>query len=147
MSTATKRTIVVAIDGSPGALKGALFSAELAVQCGWRLVLTHSVVPEVVTPANGHTPETETDRIAMHESELMLSLHKDKLNARFPTLMIEVRPLTGKVAAAVSQLADELDADIVMVGAGGLGIIGRFLLGSVADRLVNICNRSVLVVP
>ena len=60
------------------------------------------------------------------------------------------RQLVGDPALAIKQLADKLDAQLIVVGTRKRGIgesIREFFTGSVAARLAHRQHRSVLVVP
>jgi nucleotide-binding universal stress UspA family protein len=52
----------------------------------------------------------------------------------------------GKPAEEIMKVASKQHADLIVLGAKGLGAIARFLLGSVSTRVVQHANRSVLVV-
>jgi len=52
----------------------------------------------------------------------------------------------GKPAEEIMKVAAKQHADLIVMGAQGLGAIARFLLGSVSTRVVQHANCSVLVV-
>jgi nucleotide-binding universal stress UspA family protein len=52
----------------------------------------------------------------------------------------------GKPAEEIMKVASKQHADLIVMGAKGLGAIARFLLGSVSTRVVHHANCSVLVV-
>jgi nucleotide-binding universal stress UspA family protein len=52
----------------------------------------------------------------------------------------------GKPAEEIMKIASKHHADLIVMGAKGLGAIARFLLGSVSTRVVQHANCSVLVV-
>jgi len=52
----------------------------------------------------------------------------------------------GKPADEIMKIASKHHADLIVMGAKGLGAIARFLLGSVSTRVVQRANCSVLVV-
>jgi nucleotide-binding universal stress UspA family protein len=52
----------------------------------------------------------------------------------------------GKPAEEIMKVASKQHADLIVIGAKGLGAIARFLLGSVSTRVVQHANCSVLVV-
>ena len=52
----------------------------------------------------------------------------------------------GKPAAEIMKVASKHHADLIVMGAQGLGAIDRFLIGSVSTRVVQHANCSVLVV-
>ena len=52
----------------------------------------------------------------------------------------------GKPAEVIMKVASKHHADLIVMGAKGLGAIARFLIGSVSTRVVQHANCSVLVV-
>jgi len=54
--------------------------------------------------------------------------------------------LSGPVAETLADVAQSQRYDLIVVGHRGRGGVKRVLLGSVADRLVQISSRPVLVV-
>jgi len=56
-----------------------------------------------------------------------------------------LRPL-GKPAEEIMRVASKHQADLIVMGAKGLGAVDRFLLGSVSARVVQHANCAVLVV-
>jgi nucleotide-binding universal stress UspA family protein len=53
----------------------------------------------------------------------------------------------GHIAAAILKSADEHDVRIVVLGSSSRTDLPRFLLGSVASRLLHMATRPVLIVP
>jgi nucleotide-binding universal stress UspA family protein len=47
----------------------------------------------------------------------------------------------------IAAAADELDADLVVMGTRGLGGIAHLLLGSCADRTLRLAHRPLLLLP
>jgi nucleotide-binding universal stress UspA family protein len=58
-----------------------------------------------------------------------------------------LRTAKGKPWPSIMEVADELDADLVVVGTRGLSTVESALTGSVAGGLVHHCRRPLLVVP
>ena len=52
----------------------------------------------------------------------------------------------GKPAEEIMKVASTQHADLIVMGAKGLGAVARFLIGSVSTRVVQQANCSVLVV-
>jgi nucleotide-binding universal stress UspA family protein len=80
---------------------------------------------------------------------------KEKAMENLGKLSKELEGKIGKVDIAVEagDPADEIllvakkyDSDIILIGYKGYGKEGRFLLGSVTDKVVRHASRSVLVV-
>ena len=56
------------------------------------------------------------------------------------------RLLVGGPATRIVAFADEIDADLVVLGSRGLGAIGSTLLGSVSRKVLHDAKRPVLIV-
>jgi nucleotide-binding universal stress UspA family protein len=71
-----------------------------------------------------------------------------KMNAEVASSGVEVKfvLLHGPAGEAVAKLAAAEDYDLVVVGVRGRNAVSRFLLGSVTDRIIRICNRPILLV-
>ena len=54
---------------------------------------------------------------------------------------------TGSPAEEIARYAGAHGADAIVLGSHGHGLVRRFLLGSVADRLVRVAPCPVLIVP
>jgi nucleotide-binding universal stress UspA family protein len=65
---------------------------------------------------------------------------EDKVNK------VDVVVEAGDPADEILMTAKKLDSDIIIIGYKGYGKEGRFLLGSVTDKVVRHASRSVLVV-
>ncbi len=52
----------------------------------------------------------------------------------------------GDIADEILKKASELHCDLIIVGHKGIGKIGRFQLGSVADKVARYAERPVLIV-
>lgn len=59
---------------------------------------------------------------------------------------IDVLLRNGDIAEVVIDTAEEIDADLIVMGRRGMSISARALLGSVSNKVLNYANRSVLVV-
>jgi len=53
---------------------------------------------------------------------------------------------SGMTADEICKLADELGADLIVIGTHGRGAIGRAILGSVAQQVVRLARQPVLTV-
>lgn len=136
------KKILVAIDDSEPSLKAARMAVELAAATGAKLMLVHSVVP-VALPADFYgVASVEFERQASKEGEDLLARMAEQLGGG----RVERRLLRGPAAEAVAEVAEELGIDMVVVGSRGRGAVARVLLGSVADRLIHISKKPVLVV-
>jgi nucleotide-binding universal stress UspA family protein len=139
------KTILVGIDGSAGSLKAAAMGRSLAERLDAKLVFLHAS-PPIFTPAT--LPPGAIRQMQLHDTQsvqdaarpIMEQAQKTGLKTEF-VAMNDITPAEALVAAA-----DRLDAWLVLVGDRGRQGVARMLLGSVADRVVHLCSRPVMVV-
>ena len=60
---------------------------------------------------------------------------------------VHARVVTGDTAAAISRVAAEVDADLILLGVTARGAIGRLVFGSTAARVIRTTGRPVLAIP
>lgn len=137
------KVIVVGIDGSQSSWRAAAYAAGLARRQGSKLVLVY-VQPVMSAGVALGAPVMHTaDDIA---EELMAEIrHSTERLQGFYDLRWEFHTLRGDPYSAMLQMADELKADAVVVGASESA--GHRLMGSVAVRLVKAGRWPVTVVP
>lgn len=139
--------ILVAIDGSENAKRAAHAAADLAKQLGAKLTLLVAVRPPasyLIPPfdALSITPSSPDPAHLAAAQELI-----DDIIAELGHGVAVPQTTVGADAALViTTEAARLHADLVVVGARGLGALERILLGSVSDRVVRESAGSVLVV-
>jgi nucleotide-binding universal stress UspA family protein len=143
-------TITCRHDGSEASNK----AIDVAVQCSTpddELVLL-TVIPAALvesTFTNMLLPTIDLSTVVTPGT------FKEKAMENLGKLAKELEGKIGKVDVAVEagDPADEIllvakkyDSDIILIGYKGYGKEGRFLLGSVTDKVVRHASRSVLVV-
>ena len=138
--------VLVGIDGSEPARRAARYACGLALQCDARLTVVIAVEPpataalppfDVVTLRGPHPgPEALTAAQSLGE-ELVADLGPDRA---------ELRVRVGSASEVLLSEARAVGADLVVVGARGLGAAERLLLGSVSEQLLQASDRAVLVV-
>jgi len=150
------RTILAAVDQSHHAHDVISRAAELAVLLRNDLVVLSVVSSDPMKQFN-----------IVEEQNRFASLHRELIFKHFPENSLAVEPhngdggvyrygtpgvriqsriLSGNVVDKICECAQEVNADIVLVGSRGLGNIGSLVLGSVSERVVHKCPRSVMVV-
>lgn len=137
--------ILVGVDGSEGSRKAAQFAKELAAQVHARLTLLFVIEPPRVIAVGPMDSFLEFPRSTPEEIE---AAHKllDEVVGRPPADQIDKIVDTGTAAETIVRQAEKLKVDLVVVGARGVGPLGRWLVGSVSDRVVHHAGRSVVVV-
>ncbi len=150
------RTILAAVDQSHHAHDVMSRAAELA-----GLLRADLIVLSVISsdPMKQFNIIEEQNRFATFHRELIfkhfpsnsLAVEPHDGNGgvyRYSTVGVRVqsRILSGNVVDKICACAQEVNADLVIVGSRGLGNIGSLVLGSVSQQVVHKSSRSVLVV-
>lgn len=147
MSTSTKRLgIVVAVDGSPAADAAACWAAHDAAMRNVPLTVVHAVA----TPTATYPP-------VPYPEALVVRLEDDGKKAIMHAVKIaeDTMPADAKVAVgrellyaapapALIKMSDE--AEMIVVGTSGRGLLARGVLGSVSSTVVRHANCPVVVV-
>ena len=134
-------TIAWATDGSELADKALEHVRKLAEIHGSRIVAIHA--NELLTGRAGGAP------LYADEPDLQEKIAGQVDDLRRTGFNAELKVRTGSkdVAKLVANAADEVDADLIVVGTHGRGGVTAALLGSVARGLCHTSHRPVLVVP
>jgi nucleotide-binding universal stress UspA family protein len=146
------RTWLVAYDFSDHSkLALACACEQLGALGGGRLVLAYVHPP--ASDGAGIDIGSVGPGFGAHEETLMRKADKDLADVilGLPLLaggeiLYEHKVLTGRPADRLVDLATELDADQIVIGSHGRRGFERFLLGSVAERVLRRSDRTVLVV-
>jgi len=140
------RQVLVGVDGSELSLVALDLAADLAGALGAALTVAQVVEsveafplgPETAAAAEGE--EEAPDRAAA-------ALEPVVAPVRERGLTVQVRTAEGDPAPTLLAMADEVGADLVVVGTRGRGGPGELLLGSVARAVAGAAVRPTLVVP
>ncbi len=103
--------------------------------------------------SSGESEETMKDfhedliRKYFPQNLLAIEARSDHGPKLFPTqgATVHSKVVEGDAADTICDYAETLNADLVVVGKRGGGNIGSLLLGSVSEKVVHKCSRSVLV--
>ena len=140
------RQVLVGVDGSELSLVALDLAADLAGALGAALTVAQVVEsveafplgPETAAAAEGE--EEAPDRAAA-------ALEPVVAPVRERGLTVQVRTAEGDPAPTLLAMADEVGADLVVVGTRGRGGPGELLLGSVARAVAGAAACPTLVVP
>ena len=139
------KKFLVGVDGSPEAGAAVRKAAELAKAFGARLTLVYVAPPNPTYAADTWAAELKRADVIEHGYVPALLLQAE-LECRPSGVVADTTSRTGRAAETMAEMAESGGFDLVVVGHRGRGAVQRALLGSVADRLVQICPRPVLVV-
>ena len=142
------RSIVVGTDGSETAGEAVRQAAELAKSVGAtiHLVSSYSPVPEArLREERKEAPQDIQWSINPREDvEEILSKAKETVSQS--GVSVETYAREGDPADAILDVAEEQNADLVMVGNRGMTGARRFLLGSVPNKISHHSPCSVLII-
>lgn len=131
-------TILVSIDGSEPANR----AAEHALDIASRFDSDLHALYVVDTRRYGSSAVAESDAILEDLTDQGQDLLEDLDIRADVDVTTEVR--RGRPSAEIDAYADEIDADLVVLGNRGLGGAGGGQIGSVAERVVRYANRPVI---
>jgi len=140
------RHTLVGVDRSAPSLAALELAADLAETAGGSLCVLEVfeyVPPFPLGPAATRTSEAE-ERALERTSGLV---EADARAIRDRGVGVQVIVRSGDPAPTLLEVADDVDADLVVVGTRGRGDPAQPLLGSVARTVVNRVRRPTLVVP
>jgi nucleotide-binding universal stress UspA family protein len=138
-------TILVAVDFSQDADAAVAAARDLALQFGAKLHAVHAfeLVAPLVSPYQVAIPD-----VYLLESRNIASDRLEDLVGELRNGGVEAEPhLTEAPAApAIARLAEEIGADLVVMGTRGITGFKHLVLGSVAERTLRLAPCSVLTV-
>lgn len=137
--------MLIAVDGSPSSLHAARFGLALAELTKAKVTLLAVLpAPEVLPlgPLSGQIPlgAPLTEAQAVRLRDVLAEISSEK-----PGLQIERVVEIGPVADTILEQAQKRHAGLIVLGARGLSAPGRFLLGSVSDRVMHHAHCPVTV--
>lgn len=141
------RLIVAGVDGSDQSLRAAAVAASLARARGARLVIV-----TVVRPPEGWWGIVGSPPTAEALGDSLSDAQRDVLDATLAGLDLEdidydTREEIGDASIQLTSVCEELEADLLVVGRRGAGLLRRMVVGSVANHLIHESSCPVIVVP
>jgi nucleotide-binding universal stress UspA family protein len=137
-------SIICGVDGSAESRVALRVAAQLSGQLGLRLLIAHVSQAALLAPAAGTTPLL-TKPMAEELRAGAELLERSALDESLGDATL--RPLYGLPAECLADLADEEDAEFIVVGSRGRGAFKAAFLGSVSRDLIGIARCPVVVVP
>lgn len=144
-------SIVCGVDGSADAQDALRIARSLAERLQLRLVVAHVAEPAYVPSAAaapfggmaGHDAVSEEVRLQEEAAERLL----EEVVAAAGMVGAARRAGVGVPAERLADIADEEDAELIVVGSRGRGAFKAAFLGSVSNSLVGVARCPVLIVP
>lgn len=133
----SQRVILFPTDFSSVADEGLRHAASFARQHGSRLLVLHVVEPPAAYAGEMYYGLPEPD-----EGDLRLML--ERVRPDDTSIPVEHRLVHGQPAAEIARLADEVDAEMIVMTTHGRTGLRRLLMGSVAEQVMRHANCPVL---
>jgi nucleotide-binding universal stress UspA family protein len=141
-------SIVVGTDGSDTAKEAVRQAVELAGSIGAELLLVSAYQPVSQVRINREAREAPADvqwMVSAREDVTAL-LNEAAAAAAAAGVPVQTFPRQGDPADAILDVAEEREADLIVVGNKGMTGAKRFLLGSVPNRVSHHAPCSVLII-
>ncbi|VWD14846.1 UspA domain-containing protein [Burkholderia lata] len=142
--------ILVALDGSDTSSRALDAALTLASETGAKL--TPVYVVDFLVPAYdmyGYDPSILVDAFredGLRVTEDAARRMKARDVAGTPQIS-NVEPAGEDIPHRIVALADEIEADLIVMGTHGRRGVQRLFLGSVAERMLRLATRPVLMIP
>jgi nucleotide-binding universal stress UspA family protein len=140
-------TIVVGVDGSEQSAAALGWAIRMAQGMGSEVIAVYSIAEPiwfvesyVTIPPPQFDPEWRSEMKKAFEEHWCKPL-KDA-GVKFRAIMEDGRP-----ASVINDIADRVNADVIILGRRGRGGVAELVLGSVSHELVLQSNRAVLLIP
>ena len=135
--------IIVAVDGSENSLAAVAWAAGLAEATGAEVVAVHAVGLLEQLDEGGAPVATQPHRDEIQRQfEVTWCAPLDQASVRCRRLLRDGNPVSVLLA-----VADEEDADLLVLGSRGLGGYPEALLGSTSTQVAQHSSRPVTIVP
>jgi nucleotide-binding universal stress UspA family protein len=142
------KSIVVGTDGSDTATQAVREAIGLASALGAKLELVSAYEPvpaQRLSEERRHAPEDMQWAINPRE-DVDATLEAAAAPAREAGVEVDLYARQGDPADAILDVAEELKADLIIVGNKGMTGAKRFLLGSVPNKVSHHAPCSVLII-
>ena len=137
------KKILIAIDDGPTSEKIASIGFQLGQQLNAEIALVSVVDTTALMTDGGVTPDELADIIKndLKKSQQMLV---DKV---FKDYKVWTFVEKGKPFEAILKVAEEWEADLIVLGTHGKTGISHLLMGSVAEKVIRHSTRPLFVIP
>jgi nucleotide-binding universal stress UspA family protein len=144
-------SIVCGVDGSADSQVALGVAAQLAKRLGTRLVLAHVAelahIPYAAAAPFGGIAGSMAVAEEIDSEEEAAERLLEQVAREADLTDAERKVVVGFPAEGLAELADNEDAELIVVGSRGRGAFKAAFLGSVSNSLVGIARCPVLIVP
>lgn len=141
------QNILVPIDGSETSYAAVQKAADFAKTCGSKITVVQVLTLDPYIAAEYITASQTNELIERAKGYIQKSLEDAKAKFAENGIEIETRLLEGQlVHREISQAAEDLKADLIIMGSHGRTGLKKLLLGSVAQSVLTEGTTPVLIV-
>jgi nucleotide-binding universal stress UspA family protein len=146
----TPKIVLVAVDFSEDSQAAVRWACRFSDPADTRLVLLHVVHDPVETPGFYRT-KSSLELLPMQDiAETMMAEFLAALIEKDPELeclkSAETQLVAGLPPGRIVEVANQLGAEMIVIGSRGMTGLPHLMLGSVAERVVEMAHRPVVVV-
>ncbi|MCP4048051.1 MAG: universal stress protein [Gammaproteobacteria bacterium] len=145
-----EQPVLVATDYSDDSKEALLWACKYAVSVGSKLVLLHIVHDNASKPGFYNKASDKQLKPLQEVAEGMMAEFLAEVKAEHPDLEslddIEQQFIRGLPSTRIVEISDLLNASLIVVGSRGITGLPHMLLGSVAERVVELAHIPVVVV-
>ena len=143
------KRILVAVDGSDTSQLALQEAVNLIKESGGQLRIVHVVdevtfdlYQEVVDPGEIQKAITKAGEAILSKAQIAVRAAEVKAETR----LLEIEKLGRRVPDMIAQEADAWPADLIVIGTHGRHGFNHLLMGSVAEGVVRIATKPVLLI-
>ncbi|MGV9803429.1 universal stress protein [Mycobacterium sp. NPDC003449] len=140
------RTVVVGTDGSDSSLRAVDRAGQIAAGANAKLIVATAYFPQSEDQRAADVLKEEGYQMAGNAPIYAILREASERAKSAGAEDIEERPIVGAPVDALVELADEVKADLLVVGNVGLSTIAGRLLGSVPANVARRSKTDVLIV-
>lgn len=141
------KKIVVGVDGSEHGEAAIEWAVRMSKGMGSEVIAVFAISPPVYFDAGFNPPMAPPQYDPEWRAEIKKEFERDWCK-RLRVAGVKYRTVfeDGRPATVLAQVADRVDADLIVVGRRGRGGVTELVLGSVSHELVLGSKRPVLVI-
>jgi nucleotide-binding universal stress UspA family protein len=140
------RTVLVGTDGSDSSLRAVDRAGQIAAGSGAKLILATAYFPHADDQRAADVLKSEGYQMAGNAPIYAILKEASERARAAGATDIEERPVVGAPVDALVELAEDVRADLLVVGNVGLSTIAGRLLGSVPANVARRSKTDVLIV-
>ncbi|MBV7390816.1 MULTISPECIES: universal stress protein [Enterococcus] len=139
------RNILVAVDASPQAKQAFAEAINIAKRNHGRMTLMTVIDTSSFRGTTGANSVALLDEVRQQAQELIRQLEAE-VSIKESQVPISSKVIAGSPKREIVSLASQINADLIVMGATGLGAISQVLVGSTTAYVVNQASCNVMVI-